>query len=94
MAPIRRGGVYVRGEKGLRGDARLQAGTEGPKCRLALSDISCARRESGHQERHWFDEMPSFRIRLLSVFGGSPTIAAAPFAPPTTPPVVFKTEMM
>lgn len=57
------------------------------------ADISC-----GHVYRavthRWRDEMPSFFIRLLNVFGCNPRMAAAPFPPPTTPPVVRNTEMM
>ena len=40
------------------------------------------------------DEMRSLFIRLLNVFGCNPRIAAAPFPPPTTPPVLCNTEMM
>src|ERR671919_2865798 len=39
-------------------------------------------------------ETPSFFMRLRRVFGRSPKIAAAPFAPLTTPPVVRNTDTM
>src|SRR5688572_18279976 len=38
--------------------------------------------------------MPNFFIRLRSVFGCTPRITAAPFAPSTTPPVDFSTLRM